>query len=809
MRDIKVENPTVPTNLVQPPKAKVVSESELVGGFNGVVRERLRPISMLFGMLFAILALVLHFNLFSFENHSSLAFLAGIIAVVFFGIRALFINEKLPGLLVHPIGFLMVLMIFYFCFFISRPMANPSVSIFLSLLVVGIGSIFLSVIWITLANALIVSGWVFFATQSPSGDGWMIQGFGLFIATVMSFYIHSLRLVVYRKQLNHEYVAEDSVNTATDAFKKAQLMEEKMTLFSQATFEGILLHRKGQIVEVNQTLAAMFGYEQAELAGHSLMDLYNPESRTMISESMLLGNFKAFDATAVRKNGGEFAVEIYNKSVGDVGDGLMVTAIRDVTERKAAEQVLAFEKQRLEMQYRRQSALAAIEIAPDKHNEVFPILENICQVATTHLPASIGACVILWESASEEFLVGATTIPGHEALSAVPNELAQGGSVLRWVFDNKEPMFVSSAASDPMGIKTLFPSLGVQSYAALPMMSDERVMGIFIVLDNQSRNLKGEDFDFLHTLASRAAIIVAKVQLYEKLRTSNQLMEQQSAFLQTSNAQLMESKNATDAANQILEQKKLELEQTNQELANAKEAADAASKAKSEFLANISHELRTPMNGILGMTTLLVSTELTAEQHSYLETLNASAEGLLDIITDMLDFTQIDTGKMVLDNQVFHFRQTIEDVVKTAMPKFQAKNLIFALDIAPDLPVTVQGDSARLQQILRNLLNNACKFTATGEVALLVNRVTEDEKEIQLQFNVRDTGIGITPENQEKLFKAFSQVDSSDSRKFGGTGLGLAIVKNLVEMMRGQIGVQSAPGEGSDFWFTIFLNKPS
>jgi PAS domain S-box-containing protein len=245
-----------------------------------------------------------------------------------------------------------------------------------------------------------------------------------------------------------------------------------------------------------------------------------------------------------------------------------------------------------------------------------------------------------------------------------------------------------------------------------------------------------------------------------------------------------------------------ELEQKNQELETALAAAREATRTKSRFLANMSHEIRTPINGVLGMADFLLGTPLDPEQREYAEAIQRSAGSLTSLIHDILDFSCIEAGTLRLDRVVFSLRAAIEQAASEFSSQAGAKGIGFACSIASSAPDAVVGDPARLGQVLANLLGNAVKFTERGRIELTVELVSQTRDELKLQFAVRDTGIGIPAGDRARLFETFTQVDESNTRKYGGTGLGLAISKQLVELLGGEIGVESEPGAGSRFWFT-------
>ncbi|MBT4265223.1 MAG: diguanylate cyclase, partial [Deltaproteobacteria bacterium] len=324
-------------------------------------------------------------------------------------------------------------------------------------------------------------------------------------------------------------------------------------------------------------------------------------------------------------------------------------------------------------------------------------------------------------------------------------------------------------------------------------------------------NKRQSDLNYDPQTLSRAELIKENSLLYEEVlvaRKASEITSQHVVKQFTKLNELLQNLEEkvlieTDLTGKLAD-KLHEADIRKQELAEARTAAEKANKTKSDFLANMSHEIRTPMNAIISMSELFFELDLNPKQLEYLKIINSSAKSLLGIINDILDFSKIEAGILKLEGVAFNMRDLLDEVTDIFRENITQKDIELIMDLALNVPARLIGDSLRLRQILINLLNNAFKFTDKGEIVLKINATHQENPQVHLDFNIRDTGIGIQPDKLVDIFKAFTQVDSSTSRKQDGSGLGLAISQNLVAMMGGgEIKVESQPDQGSTFCFSL------
>ncbi len=525
------------------------------------------------------------------------------------------------------------------------------------------------------------------------------------------------------------------------------------------------------IEECNKTLANTLGFTKAEIIGRPVFELYHPDCLDEVKKTFKLfietGEVRDKELQLRRKDGSKIDVSLTSSSVrGDSGHILYSRSIlRDITEHKRNSAINSARVHLLQFA----ATHSLDDLLEETINEAEKLTESL--IGFYHFVEDDQEYLRLqnWSTRTKAKFCKAQGKGEHYPIK-------KAGV---WVdcVNARRPIIHQDYASLPHRKGMPQGHAEVIRELAVPVFRGDKIKAILGV-GNKPTDYTEKDVEAISLLANLAWEIAERKRAEEELKKHRDYLEE------------------------------LVVERTG-ELAAAKEQAEAASVAKSEFLANMSHEIRTPLNGIMGVLNLLKDTPLEAEQLDLLETGKRSADGLLTIINDVLDLSKIEAGKLDIETIKFNLHRTIDEVVKVPAMLAQQKLLEFSYEVSAEVPAMLKGDPVRLRQIIINLCNNAVKFTSQGEISLHVAVVELTDTSVILRFEVRDTGMGISEDRLAAVFEMFQQADSSTTRKFGGTGLGLTICKKLVALMGGQIGVQSALGQGATFWFTLPLEKTS
>ena len=414
-----------------------------------------------------------------------------------------------------------------------------------------------------------------------------------------------------------------------------------------------------------------------------------------------------------------------------------------------------------------------------------------------YLGAKIGAFYVSNEEGDLEILSSFA----YDKQKKLKKKFKLGEGVIGQVAEEKRTIILNDIPEDYIKIKTAIGETPPKSILLVPLLSNDSISGVVEL--GSLENFSDNQISFMEQVGESIAIVIQSSQARERVARLLEKTQQQTEELQTQQQELHQTNEELEGRSKAIRIKNEELIVAQQELEKKARDLELANKYKSEFLANMSHELRTPMNAVLGMGELLSQTKLTEEQKEYSEIILSSGENLLSVINDILDFSKIESGKLELEKEPCQILSTVEEAIGILRPLAEKKDIEMLLLVDTDVPPYILGDVTRLRQIFINLIGNAIKFTQNGEVFIEVKKIAIRDDIVELQCSVKDTGIGISKEQQNKLFQAFSQVDSSTTRKFGGTGLGLAICKRLIALMKGDLWVESIEGKGSTFFFTI------
>ena len=556
----------------------------------------------------------------------------------------------------------------------------------------------------------------------------------------------------------------DGVLIDVTRHKQAQAVNAQLASIVTSSIDAVIgKSAEGIIQSWNPAAEAMFGYSSDEAIGQSIAMLIPPDRKQeMIDVLGKIARFEPierFDSVCLRKDGSCLDVSLAISPIVDSSGALLAisTIAHDVSLRKQAEQALRTSEQGLAI---RNQIFNVFLTLPD--DRMFAEVLGIVLKATESKHGLFG-----YIAEDGALAIPAMTSSGESSKvtsSRVRFPRESWGGLWGESLTEKRALYSNQPSAVFRG------HIDIQRCLSAPILFKNRAIGLLLVA-NRATDYDDHAKELIERMARyMAAVLSARLQ-----------------------------RDAQERARQRAEA----------DLVKAKEVAEDANRAKTQFLANVSHELRTPMKGILGIADSALDTALTAEQREYLLTIKSSGDALLQLITELLDFTRSEFGNLRIEPMPFQLHETLRQTVRPLFAQAEQLGLQTSLELHPDLPDNIIGDPARLRQVLVDLLGNAVKFTHEGKIAVRAECQSQTERDLELLFTLTDTGIGIPADKQHLIFQPFRQNDGSITRRYGGTGLGLAVASRLVELMGGKIWLESEPGRGSTFYFTVCMGVPA